>query len=460
MKPRSRLSGRLYFFPAFLPLIELVPWLLTVIAALAGMAGFSRLKYKKYILVLASLCFVTAGGALIHAMPDKEIVDNGTRLLAPDKFPVAEFYDQAAEFVPRQAISFGEIWTRPLKKQVLSTPVVAGNLLVFGSFENSVEALSLQTGKAVWSLPQDAPVFSLTGDTEGVIYVGEGLHHTQAAFLSAIEARTGAVLWRREFLGHIEEAVTLSADKNRLWLGTGPGGVWSLDARDARVVWHRALGHIDSEPLVHDGVLYVPAQADESRQETKFFALNARNGKTLWQLDQPGQPWGSPVFDGPTKTILTSTGLGQIGVSKSTDKGWAQAVTTDGKLRWQTDLPGMPLQPPAHIPEDGIIIHTIKNGEIFALNTADGSIVWKTRVGADTQAPATLVTGFGVPMLAVTTYEGILSIHNALTGDVLARRNVGKFSTSSPVVSGDALYVAGAHVITAFGGLHSLTETK
>lgn len=454
--------GRLYFFPAILPLVELVPWLLTVIGTLAGVAGLSGASFwnkrKKTVILFSILCFLAVGAIIIYAMPDREVSQAGTRLVDKEKFPAAEILGQAPDPAARTAISFGEIWTIPTKKQVLSTPVVAEKLLLYGSLNNSVEAVSLQNGQPAWSLPQNAPIFSLTAGENGIIYAGEGLHQTQSASLTAIQPDNGAVLWRREFLGHVEEAITSRPEKNHLWLGTGPGGVWSINIDDAKVAWHRPLGHVDSEPLEHEGVLYVPAQISEDRHETQFFALDSKNGETLWSLPQPGQPWGSPLMSRDNKTILTSTGIGQIGINKESDKGWAQGISIDGKLRWQVDLPGTPMQPMSHVQEAGIVIHTTKSGHLVALNTDSGATVWQAKVGNDIRSPATLIEGFNIPLLAVTTYDGFLSIRNALTGDEILRRQVGKFSSSSPVFQAGVLYVASAHAITAFGGLNTLVE--
>jgi outer membrane protein assembly factor BamB len=217
---------------------------------------------------------------------------------------------------------------------------------------------------------------------------------------------------------------------------------------------------MDALPLVMDGVVYGPAQPDESKHETTFNALDGRDGKILWQLPMPGMPWGGPVVDKTRKIILTTTGEGQIGVNKSTDRGWAQGVSPDGKLLWQVELSGMPLQPGVYVPEKDIIIYTIKTGDIVALNAKDGSIVWKANAGKEFQAPPTLITVAGRPLVAATSYDGTFTIRDAATGGELVRRLAGRSSTSSPVVHDDIVYVTGAHEIVAFGGLHALAETN
>jgi outer membrane protein assembly factor BamB len=464
MRRSLRHTGTLYFFPALLPLAELVPWLLTVIGTVAGIAGFSApalwRRYRRPILAVAALSLTAAAGAYIYYLPPKDVRMDGTRLIMPEKFFISVAHAKAAELQPPARETFGEIWSKKIDRQILATPVIAGNLLVYGSYKDSVEARSLQNGDAVWSLPQAAPVFALGLGDDGTIYSCEGLHDTASASLTAVDPATGRIRWRREFLGHLEEPPAIDSAHHRLWQGAGPGGLWALDDRKGAVLWHQAIGHTDALPLLLNDVIYVPAQPDEKKEETAFLALDAGTGKILWQLKMPGMPWGGPVTDRTKKIILTTTGLGQIGVSRATDKGWAQAVTPDGKLLWQAELASMPLQPGAYVAEAGLIVYALKNGDIVALRVADGTQVWKGKAGDELQSTVTLFSAGGRPMIAATSYDGVFTIHDAVTGEQLVRRLAGKSATSSPVVGGDIIYVTGAYEIVAFGGLHALAGKK
>jgi hypothetical protein len=225
-------------------------------------------------------------------------------------------------------------------------------------------------------------------------------------------------------------------------------------------VWHAAIGHADSQALVTRRAVYIPAQPDEAKKETALFALDTKSGKVLWQVKQPGQPWGSPVLDKGGEVIYTTTGLGQIGVTRGDDTGWAMAVSTKGKTLWQVSMPGMAIQPSSYLPAQDVIVHSLKSGELVALHTKDGSVAWRAAAGGELQAPGTLIEGFAVPMIAAVTYDGLLSVYRATDGLLLKRIKVGRQSTSSLVVKGDVLYVSSAYELSAFGGLHTLAEIK
>ena len=459
------LAGRVFFFPALVPLAAVMPWLLTVIGTVASIAGFSggaflRKHHLKF-LGMAVICFTATISILIARMPDRIIRNQGTQATLTENLPVAHIVRSSSVSEPlSKKTQFGKIWSRRVNRQVLSTPVIAGDVLIFGSYQKSVEAISIQNGDRIWSLPQKEPVYALCLEEDGILYAGEGLHETTSAQLTAINPANGKPFWQRMFLGRIESPPALDKENNRLWVGTGPEGLWSLDSRDGRVLWHKKIGHIASTVAISGEKIYALAQPDEKIGKSILYKLDAEKGSTIWETSLMGKPWGNPIFDKTGKTIFTTTGMGQIGIKRSTDRGWAQALSAaDGKILWQIVLPDMPIQPDVYLPDMNIMIYSLKNGELVAFNVENGETVWQVKVGEELQAAAVLLKGEGEPLVAVTTCDGIFSIRRAATGVEVARRMVPEGSTSSaPVSHNDIVYVMTAFSVTAFGGIHALRE--
>ncbi len=466
MRKLTRHSGTLYFFPALLPLATLVPWLLTVLGVVTAAADMSSRSFwqihRRKLHIVFALSVVATAGYYFYTLPVKEVRDTGTRLIAAENQPVAVQHRPAPTLTITDEAQFKSLWSVKVDKQILSSPVIAGNLLIYGTYSNTVEAVSLADGQPVWSLSLAAPVFTMKLGSDGRIYAGEGLHDDMASNLTVIEPASGKIVWQRQFLGHLEEESRLSPDKSRLYLGAGPSGLWAIDAKDGQLLWHQPLGHIDSCPLLLGETLYVPAQISETEHRTRFFALKAEDGVVRWQLDQPGQPWGSPLIDKSGSILLATTGEGQIGVSRSTDRGRAYGLSRDGTTLWQTELPDMPIQPSLYLAEGDMVIHTVKSGEVVALHVADGSLAWKFNAGGTLQSSATLLSGHAIPLIAVTSHEGTFSLHDARNGATLALQRIGpdSTSTSSPAAQGDRVYVATAYAIQAFGGLHALAAAQ
>lgn len=391
--PFPRLSGRLYIFPAFIPMVELLPWLLTAVGALASatQVAFWR-QHRRKLLAVTALCFIAAsavyGWGLLHKPTEAE----GSRMIAAKDLPVltvATPVPVATPSLDKTYDDFAALWTVPTPHELLSGPVFAGNLVLFGTYDGAIEARSRGNGALAWSLQKHEPVFTNAAVHGGMAFVGEGLHTAPAAALTAFSLPDGKPLWERQFRSHVESEATLDPAHDRLWTCAGSEGLWSLDMRDGAVLWRQKIGHIDATPLYHEGHIYASAQPDETKPGSILYALAPDSGAIEWQLPLPGNTMGSPQV-GPEGQILLTTAIGQVGPKVETDRGWSHAAGRAGKLLWSVKLPGMPLPEAVVLKDAGLVIHTLKSGEIIALHTADGKTAWRVKMGAEFDAPAAL----------------------------------------------------------------------
>lgn len=346
---------------------------------------------------------------------------------------------------------FEVLWKYATDKQILANPVIAGDVLIYGTYDGSLKGISTKNGRELWAQKFPDPIFMISADSRGTVYAGTGLHDNTTGLLTVVKAKTGEILWQRQFEGHLEASPRIDEEKNRLWISAGPGGLWSLDTRNGAVLWHKALGHIDATPLLHKEVVYVPAQKSETRMESTFFALDAGTGEIIWTLDQPGQPWAAPMLHKSDKMILTTTGIGQIGVQRKTDQGWAHAVSWDGKPVWTTQLPNTNMNPDTYIPESDQLIYVIKDGSLVSLKATDGSKLWNAKLGASFSSPGTVIKQFEERILAVMSEDGIFSLVKTDSGKVVFRYATGQRSQTAPVERDGVIYITTNFSITAIG---------
>jgi len=459
----DRYRHRLHFFPMLLPLVEIVPLLLAGVGALATAAGTLWHRRRAVMVagfVIGVIGFSGAGAAIYLRTPDKIVRHDGTKEIAPEFYARAIHY--AARTSPLAAAPmeiFDEIFTVQVKNPLLSTPVISNGVLVVGTYKNTAEGFDAATGEWLWTLPQAEPVFTVGKGAENIVYVGEGLHHTRAAMLSALEMPAAKVLWQRQFLGHIESPPAVSPDAARLFLPTGGGGLWSLRANDGGVIWHAPVGHTDATPLLAGKTLYAAAQPDDDVPQSVFYALDAETGAVKWQVPLQGQPWGAPVLSADGTRIITTTGRGQIGVKRDTDRGWAMALSpADGKILWQVDLPHMAIDPGNYLPAHDLALFTLKNGEIVALEGKTGAQRWQAKVGSEFMAAAIFIDRGAdkPPLVAATSADGVFTLRDALSGKELRRRAVLTGTSGAPVAEGDRIYVTVPYRIYAFGGIGGL----
>jgi outer membrane protein assembly factor BamB len=422
----------LYFFPAALPLVAFVPWLLTFAGTVFGYYFAERTKRWAW---SATAFVVCAASAVVYVnLPRWSIGADETRATPAERLPRTEYFQtRGPAAVP------SSVWSTKTPRASLSNPVITGNLVIVGTWKNTVDAYSLDGGRPVWSMQKSEPVSALTLVNDRLLLAGEGVHTAKVAGLTAIEIPGGKALWQREIVGHLEAPAAFT--KSRLFVSAGPGGLWCLNLADGSVNWRIKNIHVDSTPLLTGGLVLFLAQEDESKPESVLLAVRESDGREQWRVKITGQPWGSPVMDEARGQILFTSGIGQVGPSKESNRGWAHAVSlAENKLKWTTPLAGHPLGVDEFLRERGLIFYTSTNGEVRALNTSNGETVWKTKLSGDTVSPAVLRQD-GKALTSLTT-AGELRMIEPLTGETLATRKFEQGGTPDPVYLEDGLLVA------------------
>jgi PQQ-dependent dehydrogenase (methanol/ethanol family) len=149
---------------------------------------------------------------------------------------------------------------------IAGTPYVGMNVKMYagpGGNRGVFQAWNPQTGKEVWSIKEDLPVWSGTVVTAGDV----AFYGTMDGWFKAVDARNGAILWQfKTGSGIIGQPITYKGSDGHQYVAviSGVGG-WSgaivsgdLDARDSSA----ALGFVNAmtdlpSQTVKGGMLYV-----------------------------------------------------------------------------------------------------------------------------------------------------------------------------------------------------------
>jgi outer membrane protein assembly factor BamB len=221
-----------------------------------------------------------------------------------------------------------EVWRRTLPGNP-TEPVVADGVLYVAAGSSSdapsaLYALAPETGEEVWR--REFPDVHSLGDA---VAVADGLVFATAfapdsadgAGLYAVDAATGQVRWT--FTGSAEivsepvvgDGVVLVVDLPRVWAldaatgaerwqvqGTGSGGgaavvggvaylrfegeVRAVAAASGEERWSAAISGIAGAPAVAEGTVYLAAwQRADSRENDRFYALDAATGAEVWAVE-------------------------------------------------------------------------------------------------------------------------------------------------------------------------------
>ena len=186
-------------------------------------------------------------------------------------------------------------------------------------------------------------------------------------------------------------------------------------------------------------------------------ALSATNGVELWAtpLEHSDYPEGGVGYDdGPRSTPAVADG--GVFVLTSYLKLY-RLDPADGSVVWLLDLPSLygavviPWQNAASpLIANGIIYLNANvadgEGNLMALRTSDGSLVWRSQNEAMTHCTPVLATIHGVPQVIFATQQGVLSV-NADNGSFLWRIDYpfiyGTSIAASPVVWSNYVFVVG-----------------
>lgn len=317
-----------------------------------------------------------------------------------------------------------------------------------------------------------------------VIVTASGGREQSELHTIAFDSGTGSKLWQRTLyatgrtLTHATSAnaaPTPATDGEYIIAFYSSNDVICYDM-DGNLKWYRGLGldypkvgndiGMASSPLIVDSVVVVQA---ESQGDSFAIGLDIETGKNIWKIARKREgSWSSPAIfhdaDG-TKLVLLQSGDVVSAVAPATgEEKWRletecnripsplavgnrvfvaseglSAFEVEGDepdLLWQSGklAPGSP-SPVFH---DGKIYVVKRNGILNCADANDGQILWKLRLGTDSQWATPVIAGNH--MVCVGT-NGKVAIVNIVTEKEIASPDLGQTITASPALADNAIYI-------------------
>jgi len=176
----------------------------------------------------------------------------------------------------------------------LSSPVLAGGAVYFGSGDGNVYALDAASGALRWKFHTGNVVHASPAVAAGTLYVG-----SWDSYFYALDAATGKQRWRFKTGAdpaiHNQEGIQSSAvvADGMVYFGCRDSNLYALDAASGAQRWSFSNkgSWVISSPAVRDGRLYF-ATSDSGL----VHALDAKTGSEIFSLDF--NHW--PFFSSPT----------------------------------------------------------------------------------------------------------------------------------------------------------------
>lgn len=337
-----------------------------------------------------------------------------------------------------------------------SSPVVAGDRVFLHTREGEQEVVTsfdLATGKTVWTKSYPAPF----AKNQYAVRMGKGPNSTPVAhggrlytlgvtaILSAFDARTGDLKWRKDFSPRVDTsklftgtAMSPVVEKNLLIAHVGDdrgGSLIAFDLATGAEKWEWfGDGPGYASPVVTDlaGARQIVTLTDKS-----VVGVAADNGRLLWKVpfkDEWNENIVTPVVSG--KTLIVS------GVRQGTRafEIVRAAGGFEAKQLWHNPAVQMYMSSPV---VEGDLLYGMSNtrkGQYVCLDAKTGQTVWATE-GRDGSQAAVLNAG-GVLLFLTSDADLIVAAKSRKGFEPLARYKVAESATwAHPAILGKQILV-------------------
>ncbi|MCP5101903.1 MAG: PQQ-binding-like beta-propeller repeat protein [bacterium] len=268
-------------------------------------------------------------------------------------------------------------WVFRADGAVASRPAVQSHLVFFSSKTGTVYALHRREGKEAWRFTSKAVKFYqggwdyfvsspvVAGD---LVIVGSGDNH-----IYALKWDTGALVWKFDTGAVVRATPALDNKKGTVYCGTMKGELYALNVKSGKVKWkfktvgnkYFPKGELLFEPMVYKNTVYAGSR------DASFYAVDGSDGSLRWKVSDSKGAW-----------YTTAAVFGNTVFAASSDGHYVQALDpASGKEKWKFYADDLIFSTPAV--HDGILYVGSHDGKLYAVDVGTGRLVWRFKLGND-----------------------------------------------------------------------------
>jgi outer membrane protein assembly factor BamB len=213
-----------------------------------------------------------------------------------------------------------------------AAPLRAGDLVLVGSRDGSVQAMSVADGTLMWRAPMGSRVRT------GLVLAGRNvIATTMAGHVVALSTYDGAAKWTFDAKAEIASPPAFVGDL--VIVGTRDSMLYALDAATGKQVWSQYFwgSWVESAAVGFQGVAYI-GSGDLERVN----AIDPATGRNTWRTEVGGWVMQRPAVTADS-VYASVAGAHRTGDFWSVQTGGIAALDrANGKLRWFWPLPDAP----------------------------------------------------------------------------------------------------------------------
>lgn len=248
-------------------------------------------------------------------------------------------------------------WQTKAAGEVLSRPVVSDGLVLVHTSNGMLQGLDQLSGKVKWSVNLDVPALSLRGESAPASAFGAAIVGGDNGRVSAVMMNQGQIIWQQRIsqpsgateIDRLADVDTTPVVVNGVVYALAyNGNLTALDLRSGQILWKREIGSVH-DMIVDAGRIFLVDQDD------RVMALNIEGGVSIWrQSDLLHRNLTSPVLYNGYLVVGDSEGY----------LHWMN--TDDGRFVAQQKLDSSGFQTEPVVASDKLLIQS-KDGEVYAI---------------------------------------------------------------------------------------------
>ncbi len=250
------------------------------------------------------------------------------------------------------------IFETDIGTEIHGKATVIDDAFVFGGYNGKIYAVSVDSGKILWTTQTGGPVLTEPAVSEDTVFVTSG-----DGYCYAYDANTGNEYWRQQ----VAEAIFSSPayDGGKVIFGAGDSSIYALRSDNGSLIWqYKTKGHIIAKPAIKYEKVMVGAW------DGYFYCLSALNGELKWRSQVSDNIYYSAATSNPlieiNKVFVTShehtVFLFDI---DNGNIGWKHLATENHKSGYSSPLEF----------DDKVILGSL-SGHLFALSENTGEEEW------------------------------------------------------------------------------------
>jgi len=314
-------------------------------------------------------------------------------------------------------------------------PVLYGHTLFQIDDDGSAKGIDALTGHKIWEtkLGLLAAASPAVDAAQGLVFfpvLSDHAHTPGGGSFAALSMKTGRIVWSRPIPAGTESSPLVSGDS--VFFGDQSGKVYSLNAANGRVNWiYHAAGAVKGGPALAYGWLFFGDYAGRA------YALNPSTGRQIWAKSTDGAEFG---FGSGNFYSTPAVAYGRVYLGNTDGRVYSFGAK-DGALAWATTTGAYVYASPAVADLPGIgptVYEGSYDGYFYAFNAQSGAIRWRHRAGGRISGSATVIGNIVYYSdLGSKTTTGL----DAITGKQVFFWPDGAFN---PIIADDsALYLSG-----------------